>query len=393
VHDEAEERALTSTLASHKWHRVAGQNVNRFEQDYARLIGTRACVATANGTLALYLSLRALGIGPGDEVIVPPYTFIATVNAVLMLYALPVFVDSDLETAQIDARKIEAAMTGRTAAVMPVHLGGSAADLDAILAIADRRRVPVVEDACQAHLGEWRNRKLGSFGATGCFSFQATKNMACGEGGALVTNDEALLEKCFAIHSHGRGRVGSGYDFTYRTAGSNLRMDEFHAAVASVQMTRLEAHAAARDRNARYLEKLLVDVPGLQVARQYPGCTRCAWHFLIVRYRTEAFAGLSKARVVQALNAEGVPVAAGYDALNRAPFLTHVLASREFQSIFSKRRLAQWQESNQCPENDRLCEQAIWIPHYLLLGTPADMEQIAQAFRKVQVHAAALAKA
>ena len=251
MYDRGEEQALLETLASRKWLRVAGENVNRFEQAYARAMGAKGCVATCNGTSALILSMKALGVGPGDEVIVPPYTFIATINAVLMLYALPVFVDTDRQTAQIDARKIEEAITDRTRAILPVHLGGSAADLDAILAIAARRRLPVIEDACQAHFGEWRNRKLGTCGATGCFSFQATKNMACGEGGAVVSNDEALLDKCFAIHSHGRKRTVSGYDFTYRSAGANLRMDEFHAALATVQLTRAEQQAETRDRNAR----------------------------------------------------------------------------------------------------------------------------------------------
>src|SRR5262249_32115434 len=150
-----------------------------FERAYAGLAGVRHCVTTANGTSALFCALNALGIGPGDEVLVPPYTFVATINAVLLQHALPVFVDTDRETMQMDSRKIESAITPRTACIMPVHLGGSAADLDTILAVAKKHNIPVVEDACQAVLGEWRNRKLGAWGRCGCFSFQASKNLNC----------------------------------------------------------------------------------------------------------------------------------------------------------------------------------------------------------------------
>lgn len=392
LYDRREEQALADTLRSGKWLRVTGQNVNRFEEAWARLIGARGCVATCNGTSAIYLALKGLGVGPGDEVIVPPYTFIATVNAVLMLYALPVFVDSDPETAQIDARKIEAAITGRTAAILPVHIGGGAADLDAILAVADKRRLPVVEDACQAHLGEWRNRRLGGFGAAGCFSFQATKNVACGEGGALVTNDAELLEKCFAFHNHGRGRQASGYNFSYRAAGANLRMDEFRAALAAAQLSRVEQLAATRDRNARYLTTLLGEIPGIRPLRMYPGCTRSAWHLYMFRYQAEAFAGMSKQTLLKALEAEGIPAAGGYTPLNRDPFLRNTLAAPEFRKLFAKARIASWEERNQCPENDRLCADTVWLTHWMLLGTRTDMEQIAAALGKIQAHAARIVK-
>jgi dTDP-4-amino-4,6-dideoxygalactose transaminase len=216
--------------------------------------------------------------------------------------------------------------------------------------------------------------------------------MACGEGGALISNDESLLEKCFAVHSHGRGRKAGGYDFTYTSTGANFRMDEFHAAMASVQLTRIEHQAETRDGNAEYLTKLLNEIPGVQVAKRYAGCTRSAWHLFIFRYRKDDFAGLPKAKLVRALNAEGIPAAAGYGPLNRESFLNAALTSRHFQSIYSKERLARWQERNECPQNERLCAEALWIPHSALLGTRVDMEKIAGAVRKTQKHAASLAK-
>ncbi len=173
VFDQSEEQALLNTVRSAQWFRGGGKNVNRFEEAYAELMGAKFCVGTSSGTSALLTSLNVLGVGPGDEVILPPYTFVACVNAILMLNALPVFVDTDPDTFQIDPRKIEAAITGRTAAIMPVHLGGNPASLDAILALARQHRLAVVEDACQPHLAEWRQRKRGTYGDTGCFSFQA----------------------------------------------------------------------------------------------------------------------------------------------------------------------------------------------------------------------------
>src|SRR6516162_194979 len=226
--DQRDEKNLLDVLHSSKWYRGNGACVSRFEAAYADLLGAKHCVATANGTSALYASLAAIGIEPGDEVIVPPYTFIATVNAVLLQYALPIFVDTDPETSQIDARKIEAAITDRTAAIMPVHLGGNVADLDAILAIAQKHKLPVIEDACQAHLAEWRNKKVGTLGTTGCFSFQVTKNLCSGEGGAILTNDGDLADRCYAFQNNCRARAVTGYNFTYQgTHGANLRMTEF----------------------------------------------------------------------------------------------------------------------------------------------------------------------
>jgi dTDP-4-amino-4,6-dideoxygalactose transaminase len=183
VSDAAEEKALLGVLKSGRWGRGGGKTVDAFERKYAELTGARHVLGTANGTSALYTSLNALGVSPGDEVIVPPYTFVATINVVLLNYALPIFVDTDLETFQIDSNKIEARITDRTSAIIPVHMAGGAANLDQILEIGARRKVPVIEDACQAHLGEWKNRKLGAWGTTGCFSFQASKNLNSGEGG------------------------------------------------------------------------------------------------------------------------------------------------------------------------------------------------------------------
>ncbi len=392
VFDEKDEQAVMGVLRSGKWFRGYGDTVNRFEEAYAKMTGAKFCLATANGTSALFTSLCALGVEAGDEVILPPYTFVACVNVILLLNALPVFVDTDPETFQMDASKIEAAINDHTAAIMPVHLGGNVADLDAILAVARKHKVPVVEDTCQSHLAEWRGRKAGTLGETGCFSFQASKNLNSGEGGAILTNDEDLVEKCYAFHNNSRGRKNVGYDFNYYMRGANLRMTEFQAALLMAQMTRVEEQSRTREQNAQYLTRMLREIPGILPEKMYEGCTRNAYHLYMFRYKKEHFADLPRATFLKAFGAEGIPAWGGYSPLNKEPFLKNTLQSRGYQAIYSKQRIAGWENRNECPENDRLCTEAVWLAQSMLLGPRSDMEQIAEAVRKVQAHAGEFAR-
>jgi perosamine synthetase len=394
IADAREDKAMLEVVRSGLWFRGGGNKVDRFEAEYAKLTGAKHCLATANGTSALLISLAALGVGPGDEVIVPPYTFIATVNVALLRYALPIFVDSDLETFQIDAGKIEPAITDRTAAVVPVHLGGSVAGLDTILDVAGRHKLPVIEDACQSHLAEWRNRKVGTWGATGCFSFQVTKNLSSGEGGAILTNDEKLFQRCDAFHNNSRQMSKKANNFNYMGGcGANLRMTEFQGAILLAQMTRLEEQVKTRSENAQYLTSMLKEIPGIAPARMYDGCTRNAYHLYMFRYDPKEFAGLSRDKFCAAMNAEGIPASGGYGPLNRQAFIQEALQSRGFQKIYTKAELDRWAERNQCPVNDRLCQEAVWFLQFMFLGDRGDMDQIVEAVRKIKKHAEALNKA
>jgi len=386
VFDQAEERAILDTLRSGKWYRGSGKSVARFEEAYAQLTGAKKCLAVANGTSALYTSLNAMGIEPGDEVIVPPYTFVATVNAVLRQYAVPVFVDTDPETFQMDARKLEAAITPRTRAIVPVHLGGNVCDLDAILAIAKRHNVPVLEDACQAHLSEWRGRKAGTYGQAGCFSFQASKNLNSGEGGAILTDDEDLYERCFVFHNNGSGTRPAG-GFNYSATGCNLRLTESQAALLVAQMSRIEAQARTRTENALYLSSMLKEIPGISPARMYDGCTRNAYHLYMFRYDRARFADLPRSTFLKALAAEGIPASGGYSPLNTQPFLRNAFDSRGYRRILTAAERAAWEERNRCPANDRLCGEAVWFVQTMLLAQRSSMERIAGAIRKIQKHA------
>ena len=304
-----------------------------------------------------------------------------------MQHALPVFVDSDLDTFQIDARKIEAAITPRTRCILPVHLGGSAADLDTVLATAARHKLPVIEDACQAHLAEWRGKKVSTLGTFGCFSFQASKNLNCGEGGALISNNDDLMAFARSFPNQGRG-THSGSEYVEN--GCNLRMTEFQAALLVEQLTRLESQSRVREQNAQYLTSLLKEIPGIAPARMHEGCTRNAYHLYMFRYDASRFANLPRARFLKALAAEGVPCSGGYQPLNKEPFLKKTLASRAFRRIYAERELDAYEERNRCPVNDRLCEEAVWFTQTMLLGPKSDMDQIAEAVRKIQRNAAAL---
>ena len=392
VSDAREEKALLDVLRSGRWGRLGGQAVDQFEEKYAGLLGAKHVLATANGTSALFTSVNALGIGPGDEVLVPPYTFVATINIVLLQYALPVFVDTDIETFQIDATKVAGKITGRTAAIIPVHMAGGAANLDTILQVGRDRKLPVIEDACQAHLGEWRSRKLGALGTAGCFSFQASKNLNSGEGGAVVTSDDDLVERCYTFHNNGRGRRVASYDFSYRRGGANLRLTEFQAAILLSQMSRLEEQSRTREENAKYLSSMLEEIPGIRPVRNYEGCTRSAWHLFMFRYDQEAFAGVNREAFLKALAAEGVRASSGYRPLNKEPFLKTTLASKAYRRIYPEKLLLEWEERNQCPVNDRLCDQAVWLTQTMLLGPRRDMEQIAEAVAKIRAQAGSLRK-
>jgi perosamine synthetase len=385
-----DERGLLEVLKSGRWgHSKNNGYIQQFEESWSTKLGAKHCLAVSNGTSALITSLAALGVGPGDEVIVPPYTFVATINAVLMHHALPVFVDTNPDTFQIDARQIEAAISDRTACIMPVHLGGNAADLDTILAVAAKHKLPVIEDACQAHLSEWKHKKVSTLGDLGCFSFQASKNLNSGEGGAIITNNTDLYEQCKSFHTNGRSAQNAS---SYVRHGANFRLTEFQASLLVSQLSRLEEQSQRRDQNAAYLTKLLSEIPGITPAKLHDGCTRSAYHLFMFRYDKDHFAGLSRATFQKALGAEGISSSAGYSPLYKEPFLKNALQSRGYQAIYTSNRITDYLDRLHFPANDKLCQEAVWFIQTMLLGPRSDMDQIAEAIRKIQTHATQLAK-
>jgi perosamine synthetase len=224
-----------------------GPRVKEFEERFAEKCAAAYAVATSSGTTALQVALLAHGIGPGDEVITTPFTFIASANAILYTGARPVFVDIDADTFNIDPDRIEAAITPRTKAILPVHLFGLCCEMDRIMAIAEQHGLAVVEDACQSHAASYRGRPAGSFG-TGAFSLYATKNMTTGEGGMITTQSAAIAEKCRVIRQHGMRRR-----YYHDELGYNFRMTDIQAAIGIAQLKKLEQFNHSRAQNAAYL--------------------------------------------------------------------------------------------------------------------------------------------
>lgn len=382
VWDKADEESVLAVLRSGIWWRGGGKFVSEFEKKYAELMGAKRCVAVVNGTNALLASLYLLGAGPGDEVIVPPYTFVATISAVLLSNALPVFADTDPDTFQINPDKIEQKITEHTRAIIPVHILGGVANMDKINAVAEKHNLKVIEDACQSHLAEWRNKKVGTVGDLGCFSFQNSKHLPCGEGGAILGDDEEIMDRCQAFHNSGRP-YGSVKGQGYPVVGSNIRMMEYQAAILLGQMKRIEEDAKRRTENAAYLTSKIRDIPGIVPQKFYEGATRNAYHLYAFRYKKEHFNNLPRGKFLSALRAEGIPCSGGYSPLNKEGTIEDALNSRSFQKVFSKDRLDKYREQNHCPENDRLCEEAVWFAQNLLLGTKSDMDDITDAISKI----------
>lgn len=394
VFDQTEDNALLDVLRSKSWGRLSGNMVGNFEKEYEKLTGAKHCLGVSSGTSALHTILGALDIGPGDEVIIPVYTFIATYNVVVLNYALPVFVDTDIESFQIDANKVEPAITKQTKVIMPVHIGGSPANLDKIIDVASKAKVPLIEDACQAHLAEWRGQKVGTFGLAGAFSFQSSKNLNSGEGGAVLTNDDQFAQTCYNFHNQGQGRRISGNKIPYSgTRATNLRLTEFQGNLLLAQMTRLMEQSNRRSENANYLTGLLNEIPGIMPAKLYDGATRSAYHLYMFRYDKAHFDGLNRTKFIEALRAEGVPCSAGYGMMNKDAYVTGLAKNKHYLRIYGEKTMQQWLERNHCPQNDKLSgEQGVWFTQTMLLGTRTDMEQIAEAIRKIQKHAGELAR-
>jgi perosamine synthetase len=382
------EQSLLAAFRSGRWGRTlqgpmqgTGQ-VAEFERQFARLIDVPYCLATGSCTQSLHTALHGVGVGAGDEVLVPPCTFIASVQAVLMCGALPVFVDVDLDTFQMDPDKIEPLINNNTRVIEPVHIGGLPCDMGKIMAIAAKRGLRVVEDAAQAHLAEFRGKKCGTFGDLGCFSFQNSKTLACGEGGAIVGHDEALMDQCYAFHNMGlSAKQGSV------SIGTKYRMHELEAAQLLPQLDTLIQQTQTRNDNATYLAARLAAIPGIVPQKLHEGATKGAYYIYGFRYLNEHFNGATKGMFLRALAAERIPFTTMYfDRLNEQPFLENTLNSRSFQKIYSSQRLKRYREQNQCPSNDRLADEGVWLPQRVFLGDRRDMDDIADAIAKIHKH-------
>ena len=387
VFGEAEERRLMGALRSGKWGKLDGDEVAEFERRFAAMHGCKHAIGVVNGTVSLRIALMAAGIPAGSEVIVPPYTFLATATAVVEANAVPVFADIDLETFNLSPAAVEAAITPKTRAIMPVHMGGQPAEMDALMVIARQHNLVIIEDAAHAHAALYRQRPAGSIGHLGSFSFQSSKNLTCGEGGIVTTNDDRLAEACRSIHNC--GRITGGLWYEHHVMSANYRLGEFQGAVLNAQLDRLEEQTNTRDRNGQHLAARLSKIPGLHPQRRTAETTRHSYHLFLLRIDAQVF-GTPRTAVLRALQAEGIPICGGYAVpLYRQP----LFRNKAFGPYLSNTGPALDYTAVRCPNCETICaEQGAWLEQSLFLGTSADMDDIAQAFEKVYEHRNALGK-
>jgi dTDP-4-amino-4,6-dideoxygalactose transaminase len=393
-----EETALLGVLRGGEWwrnacgevdepHRPSEAKTTQFARAFAAYHDCEFGIPCATGSAALEIALKAMRVGPGDEVIVPPYSFIATATAPLHVGATPIFCDIDPETFCIDPQKFAAAITPRTRAVVPVHFAGVAADMEQILSIAGSKAIAVLEDAAHSHGGAWKGQKLGSIGAAGTFSFQFSKNMTAGEGGMIVTNDAELAHLCESYVWGGREPGRPWYE--HHRLGWNYRLSEFHAAVLGGQLTRLEQQTQQRMTNGLYLASQLAQIRGVRVLKLPAYASTPTFHIFVLRFDEQAF-GITRQAFIEALEAEGVPCFGGYAfPLYKNP----LFLNQEFypsQSMPNARgpvadvNYAEFEDL--CPASEAACNEAVWLEQRLLLGTQDDMNDVVSAIEKIWQH-------
>ena len=400
LYDAGDVRLLLDAFYSNRWCSLGSPRCNEFEEKWAKLMDVPYCLTTASGTSALFTSLMALGVGPGDEVIVTPFTYSASYEVIFMLHALGVFVDTDPETYKINADLIEERINEHTKAILPVHIGGGACDMDKIMAISKKYNIPVIEDTCQGWLGEWKGKKLGTIGNSGCYSFNYYKNICSGEGGAIISSNSEFMDLCDSIVNDGRfTRINrsSTQDFSKRRGdekqypGFNFRLTEIQAGILLGQILRIEEQQRIRNENFDYLDKLLDEIPGISAVKKYPGQTYNGCYTYHMIYDKKHFNGLHKSQFAKAVGAEGIGIGAGGSKGNLTPQIEYHLNSREFKSVFSKKRLDKYRKENHCPVNNHIAEEAsLSIGHRAFLGPKKDMEDIAEAAAKIQRNSADL---
>ncbi|HOF19957.1 MAG TPA: DegT/DnrJ/EryC1/StrS family aminotransferase [Bacteroidales bacterium] len=383
--DEKVIAEMMDTAKSGIWCRIqsADNKVLKFENEFARLMGIKTSIATGSGTQSLNTCIEALGIGPGDEVITSPYTDPGTIASILVSRALPVLADLDPDSFQLDPDDVERRITSRTKALMPVHMMGQPCNMERIMEIAKKHKLLVIEDSAQAHFAEYQGKKAGLIGDVGCFSFQTSKVLSCGEGGGIVSNNEELLDKCYTVHNHGTSKRGRT-----ETIGSKYRMNEFEAACLLGQLPGVMDRHYIRNRNAKYLTEHLKDCPGLVPQKLYPGTTAGSWYLYPWSYKKDMFNGAPREKFLKAIAAEGISLSPYItNGLHREPWTQHIQTLPVYRKMYGAARLRKFNSELHLPKCDQVCEDMVMLwASGPLLGTLADMDDLINAIMKVYVN-------
>jgi len=376
--------ALEDVLKGTGWggQPFPGKHAAAFASKFAAMHTAKYGQCVNTGTVAIQAAMKAIGLQPGDEVIAPAYTWEGTVGPVLLIGGVPVFVDVDPDTYCLDARLIEQAITPKTKAILPVHLGMRFADMDEILRIAQKHGIKVVEDCAHVHGGMWKGKGAGSMGDLGAFSFQSSKLLTCGEGGAVITNNLEYMEKVQSYINAGRASVTD--QFHHRMIGFNYRLGEFQAAVLGAQIEKLPAQSKTRDHNMAYFESRLKNKPGIGLLKPDPRITRLAPYGYVIKYFSAQMKDIPRAACVAALQLEGIHC----DGLFYEPVYKSSLFPvnpADFPALsWSREKALDLRSMYSCPESEKAAyHEAIWFPHQLFLGTEKDVDDIVAAIDKV----------
>ena len=345
------------------------------------MYGVKHCVATGSGTQALHTAVEALGLGPGDEVITSPYTDPGTIASILAARALPVLADIDRYSFQMDPDDTERRINQNTKAIMPVHIAGVASHMERFMEMAEKYKLFIIEDACQAHFSKYQGKLLGTIGTIGCFSHQSSKVLPCGEGGNIIGNDDELMDRCFTVQNHGTSRRGRT-----ETIGPKYRMNEFEAAVLLGQLSTVMERHAIRNRNAAYLTSRIKDIPGIQAQKLYEGTEDSSYYLYMMNYNKKFYNDVDRSKFLKAMAAEGIALSPYLkNGLHREPWVDNIINRRVYKQMYTPQRLQQFKDEMVCPNCDILCEEEmvmIWASGPLL-GAQEDMDDIINALIKV----------
>ena len=369
----ADKKGLLQVYQSGEWGADGEQN-QAFQEAFAVYSDAKHCLTVANGTVSIEWILRALGIGRGDEIIVPPYTFIASVSALIYAGVRPVFADIDKGTFLLSPESAERVITRRTKAIMPVYVGGRPADLEAFELLCQKYGLYLIGDAAQAVGSEFNHRGIGSYGVAASVSCQNSKNLTCGEGGLILTTSDALFVRLQQMLNGGKDESGR-----YASLGTASGMSEFQASMLNTQFLSLPAQISRRMENAAHLTSLLKDLEFVYTLKDDPRITKNSYHLFLFGLREEFFQGISRQRFIEAVNAEGIPLEKGYPPVYDAPCITSPYSVRCVGGSVNA--------SPDTPVTEAVARhEGCWLYHSVLLGRRNDMEDIAAALAKVYAH-------
>ena len=377
-YDESEIKVLSDVVKSRNWWGgfpgdQQGENVWKFQEEFARFQEAKHCIAVCNGTVAIESALMALNIGIGDEVIVSDYTFVASASAIVATNAVPIFCDIDPNTLVMDVNKIEPLITERTKAIIPVHLGGNPVELDKLSEIANKYDLAIIEDCAHAHGSRYKGKRVGNWGIAGTFSFQASKVLTSGEGGAIACNSDELADKIYSYIDCGRKK--NRYFYAHFSYGTNYRLGEFNAAILRKQLEKFPEQHELRNKNALYFGNKLNEIDGIRVMKLTPGTEECGYYIYPFVFDSSHFSGMTKKDFQKKLNKNGIPTDDCYPPLHRLDCFKNIVLKKGIDYTN-----ANWggekSNDNNFPVVSDIYSRSVELPHNILLVSKSKLDWI-----------------